>query len=806
MPNENLKIKVTADTSQLKSSLKGASVATKEFQTKIKTLRAEASLFSTRVTAAAKKVNNLEKELKEAGTKGSDVLKKKLILARKELKKFSKASKKANSSLKVFEKTQKKAVKTTGRFRKGLNNLKAGFANALKAITPTRIAMALFAITMIKTISTIKDGVKSYLALNKAYSAIDTLFSKGSLTKETKKFIETTSIAYGQDALSSAKAYYDIVSAGITDQAEANKVLKASMQLAVAGITDVASASKGIIAIMNSWEKGTYTAAKASDLLFLTVKKGITTLPELVESFARVSSTLAAFGISAETGLAMLATMTSKTTKTNQAVTQLAGIFQSFAMELGKEAIPILNQLGYAWDETTAKAIGPLKMFKDLYRVTAGIPKEIRKVIKEKRALNGFLQLMSGNGKVLTDVLKAFNKESKGVALSALEKVLETAAHKSKRLAEGLKQAKRELGSHWVGAGDAITRIATGLTKMATGVTKFTKMLFKPTKMIKDLINHFKGIKNLEFKKSKIYSDEEFKKTTEDLDSGKIKESDLSSRELKGIKARTSAIQREKTILQQIGSIQSKMADVYTKTQKQIEAGLKRIRSEVDNLIEKIKKRFSGKSIISIAEAQNILKDPKALSKYKELKSTFKNDPKQASELTGSALRNIAEAANIWSKFTDEQKQFYEELSSRTKNLQEKFTPQDSLDIAKAIKEGFKLNSLGQDLLQTRDDSTKLKLEEIKKEGLKKEQEFLMTVAETMAVKMKQVLDQSIKNAKDFNLIAAIMKDSANIMRGAAKLFQKPKEFNVKLIGDISKIIEMQDVRSRQNKTGDLTR
>lgn len=151
----------------------------------------------------------------------------------------------------------------------------------------------------------------------------------------------------GRDATQSAAALYDILSSGVsTDNSIA--VLEQSTKAAVAGVTDTATAVRGGLAVVNAYGEGIENLGLRYDQMFLTVKDGVTTFPELANFIGDVLPTANAAGVEFGEVAAAIALMTKAGIRTPQATTALKGAINALAAPTD-EAKKKLNELGIEW-------------------------------------------------------------------------------------------------------------------------------------------------------------------------------------------------------------------------------------------------------------------------------------------------------------------------------------------------------------------------------------------------------------------------------------------------------------------------
>lgn len=110
---------------------------------------------------------------------------------------------------------------------------------------------------------------------------------------------------------------------GIADVAGGMQFVEQASKLAVAGMTDTNAAIQGLSAVTNAYGPEVLSAANASDILFGTVKNGVTTVPAMNAALSNVVPIAAAAGVSFEQVGGAIATLTKQGVPTAQATTQM---------------------------------------------------------------------------------------------------------------------------------------------------------------------------------------------------------------------------------------------------------------------------------------------------------------------------------------------------------------------------------------------------------------------------------------------------------------------------------------------------
>ncbi|MCO5250679.1 MAG: phage tail tape measure protein [Candidatus Kapabacteria bacterium] len=135
------------------------------------------------------------------------------------------------------------------------------------------------------------------------------------------------------------------VTDGIADVAGGMVFVEQASKLAVAGLTDTNAAIKGLAAVTNAYGTDVLSAGKAADVLFGTVKNGVTTVPELNASLSQVVPIAAAAGFSFEQVGAAIATLTKQGVPTAQAATQIRGAIAEL-LKPGAQLKQVMTEAG----------------------------------------------------------------------------------------------------------------------------------------------------------------------------------------------------------------------------------------------------------------------------------------------------------------------------------------------------------------------------------------------------------------------------------------------------------------------------
>jgi len=187
------------------------------------------------------------------------------------------------------------------------------------------------------------------------------------------------------------KSVYAAISAGVSYK-DSLDFLSVSEKLSVAGKADLESTTKVLISTLNAYGASTDEAGRYSDVLFQVVRKGQTTLPELTQSLAQVTSIAAAGGIPIETLGAAIATLTAKGLPTTTAITALKGAMTAI-IKPTSEAATMAESLGIEFNAQALKAKGLDGVLADVMRTTGGNTDAVAKLFGNVEGLTGVLAL-----------------------------------------------------------------------------------------------------------------------------------------------------------------------------------------------------------------------------------------------------------------------------------------------------------------------------------------------------------------------------------------------------------------------------
>lgn len=192
-------------------------------------------------------------------------------------------------------------------------------------------------------------GVLDFAGFESSMNEVFTLLpdiSEGAMSEMSSQ-VKDFSKEFGVLPNTVIPSLYDSLSAGVPPD-NVFAFLEQANKLAKAGATDTGVAVDALTGVINAYGAENIDAAKASDLVFATVKAGKTTVEELGSNLAQVTPIAASLGVGFDQVSASMATITAVTGNTSTASTQL----KSALAELGKDGSVAFKNFEKANGET----------------------------------------------------------------------------------------------------------------------------------------------------------------------------------------------------------------------------------------------------------------------------------------------------------------------------------------------------------------------------------------------------------------------------------------------------------------------
>ncbi|MEI7635872.1 MAG: phage tail tape measure protein [Syntrophus sp. (in: bacteria)] len=261
----------------------------------------------------------------------------------------------------------------------------AGIAEKILGVSAAAAAMAVGGMAL---------AVRAAGEFGSSFKEISTLIKDtGTPIKKFEDDVLSYATKSGKSLEEINKALYTSVSAGV-DYTKSIDFVAAAEKLAVGGRSDLGDTTKLLIGTLNAYGQGTDQAAKYSDIMFTTVKMGLTTMTELSASLSQVTGLAASSGVPFETLSAAIAALTTSGMPTAQAITSIKAALQNVIKPTG-EAEKMAASLGLQFNATALQTKGFEGVLREAWKATGGSTEKMAELFGSVEALNAVLVLSS---------------------------------------------------------------------------------------------------------------------------------------------------------------------------------------------------------------------------------------------------------------------------------------------------------------------------------------------------------------------------------------------------------------------------
>jgi TP901 family phage tail tape measure protein len=326
-------------------------------------------------------------------------------------------------------------------------------------------------------------SVKSAANFSAAMSEVNSMMQLGQEEFEIfSQQVLKVSDDIGVNAVDSAKALYQIISAGIPKE-NAIDFLAIASKAAIAGVTDTTTAVDGLSTVINAFKLPLSDTKNVADKMFTAVKNGKTTFEELSASMSIVAPMAASMGVSIDDVLATIATLTKQGVPTAQAMTQIRAAMVALVSP-SAEMTKLLDKAGYSSGQAMLQAKGFAGSMELLKEAANDNNTVLSEAFGRVEGLNALLGVTGDNAtaaaKDLDDMARA--TEGAGAAIDAFNTVNNSASRKFTSLKESVQGLLITIG-------DKLIPILTNLVDAVKPViSKFAEWIDKHPTLSKYIV------------------------------------------------------------------------------------------------------------------------------------------------------------------------------------------------------------------------------------------------------------------------------------------------------------------------------
>lgn len=388
--------------------------------------------------------------------------------AKRATKEFGDAVRRGARGTKEIEKNARRAARQTDKLSREAREAAKGYQRA--AGQARKLA------GVIRTIGGLVGGIAIGAALrqtiidargfNAALAETSTLIEG---TPEQLRQLEAAASdlvkTYGGTAQQQIEAFYQTISAGVSDISDATVLLEQANKLAVGGVTDTTTAVDILTTAVNAYGPGVLSAAEASDSLFTAVRLGKTTVPELARTLGRVIPIAKTAGVNFDELNATVAALTSQGIATAEAVTGVRGVLAAIVKPTS-EAAKQAEALGINFSSAGVAAAGGLIPFlEEIIDKTNGNTEALAQLFTGVEGLIPVLSLAGGGIDTVGQNLEEFANKL-GATDEAYAKV---AANLDRRLSDAVSSIREDFRA----LGQALLRILTPAVEALAAAISF---------------------------------------------------------------------------------------------------------------------------------------------------------------------------------------------------------------------------------------------------------------------------------------------------------------------------------------------
>jgi TP901 family phage tail tape measure protein len=260
-------------------------------------------------------------------------------------------------------------------------------------------------------------------------------------------------------------ATYNIISA-TGDWEGALQRLTVAEQLNTAGKGTLNDTAKILSTSMNAYGASTNDAADYADVLFTTVKVGVTTLEELSSGLGSVTGLAANAGVPFDDLSASVGALTGTVGDTSLAVTQIKSLLTAIIAP-SDGAAKAAERLGIEFNKQTLEAMGLEKFLKMVFEATGGNADIMKELIPRVEGVNAALVLgQDASGKYAAAMEQMENRA--GAVANAYSTMADNFAETNQRIINNLQATLIQVGTplldEWGALADAIVNIFKGVS------------------------------------------------------------------------------------------------------------------------------------------------------------------------------------------------------------------------------------------------------------------------------------------------------------------------------------------------------
>lgn len=301
------------------------------------------------------------------------------------------------------------------------------------------------AAVLVGAFQTVAGASRNFLEFDKSIALISTQL--GDATEQTKEFesaSKSLALQFGTKLTDQSAAFYEVLSAGITDTKQATDLVVEANKLAIGGNAQLATSIDGLTSIMKGYGDKVKDVSDISDGFFTASLAGKTTIEELAEGLGRVVPIAETLNVTFDELSGSVAALTLSGISTREAITGVRGILAA-VVKPSAEAAEEAKRLGLAFDANAVKAKGFAAFLEDIKQKTGGSTASMALLFGGVESLLPALALTGNAGIEFNKIMEQMANKT-GIAQESFEKMNNSDSAKIDRLFAAVNSISITLG------------------------------------------------------------------------------------------------------------------------------------------------------------------------------------------------------------------------------------------------------------------------------------------------------------------------------------------------------------------------
>lgn len=298
---------------------------------------------------------------------------------------------------------------------------------------------------LVGTVAGVSASLNTALDFDRSLAEVSTLLDGAAdSTRELEFEAQRLAKQFGTMPVEQVKAFYQVISAGASDAAEATDILTAANKLAVGGVTQVDVAVDGLTSILNAYGDQVESATAVSDTLFVGMRSGKTTIGELSTNLGKVAPIAASLNVSFDELVATVAALTKGGISTTESITGVRAILAAVAKP-AKEATKLSEELGIEFNSAGLQAKGFAGFLDEVVTKTGGSTDKLAQLFGGVEALVPVMALAGAAGIDFNDIMDQMLRKA-GATESGFNKMADSRGFKIDQLMASINSIALTLG------------------------------------------------------------------------------------------------------------------------------------------------------------------------------------------------------------------------------------------------------------------------------------------------------------------------------------------------------------------------